>query len=746
MPDMTGNPYLTDPRFQLSPEQKQQFALSSLGSALTNFGAGIAQGGASGQPWFAGIGPGAAMASGALGQQEASMAKMQQAAAQYYQMEDYRKSQEAHIAAQTEMERRKMAREDEGFNLAKGVINNPTGFNMQPPSVQTSPTGFGAPPADLQKVGPPMVNYLMSKAGLPPVGAAAAVGGLYQESGFNPGAVGDKGTANGMAQWRGERLSGLTQFAQSQGKPATDPQVQLDYMIAEMKGGDMGAQRAYALLQQAKTPEEGTAAMMHFFRPAGYTPNNPQGGHAFAQRVGYSTALLPQTGPQPGQTMASVPAFQGPGMPSIQPGATPPGMPPQMNPASGAPPGMAVGDGGPPGSPANGPQVAQAPQQPGSFDPGPMPQPDPRIKGLMMYPGTKALGEQMQKDYETQIGLWKYNQTEARQGRNEEMKLRQEADKLKQEGQKMVPFGPGQNYEPSTDTVYVTDPIAGNSSYKLHGGTPPAQSEVGTPEPANPNAPPVAGNEDFLKTLPPATANLVKAYAEGRMPIPTAAALRNPSMARLMAAVQQYDPSFDAANYQARKSFLTSSTSGSIFNNVIAPSNKFLNHASSYLDAYDKLNMGGGLTSYVTNPMKLGELKAARSGEYMSAETNLQGVKDEFAKFMGGKGQLTDLARKLESDLSITSSPAETYATIGKMKELMQGQLEPVAQQRKELFKQGAPGDFIQPKGQEAIARIDRGPSQPKADAQKGPPGADFDKYEYRPNPNVPSGYDRRLK
>lgn len=745
MVDFAGNPYLNDPRFQLSDDQMRQYRLGSLGSALTSFGAGIAQSGASGQPWMAGIAPGAAMASQSLGQEQARLAQMQDAAAKWAQMEDYRKAQEAHLAATTEMERRKMAREDEGFNLAKGIINNPTGFNMQPNPVQTSPTGFGATGA-----------------------SGNAIGGI--ESSGQPnggyGAVGpranDKGNrAYGKYQVMDFNIPAWTK--ESLGQAMTPEQ-----FLANPQAQDATYNDQFGKLVQLAGGDKVKAAQMWFAGPKG--ANNPNArdvngmtvaryGQQFAANGGAAPVGLGGAGP----TMASLPAFQGPGMgaPEMQPGALPAGASPQVNqPApfapptamAGAPPGMPMGDGGPPGSPAGaGPQMAQAappgmpaPQQPGSFDPGPMPTPDPRIKGLMMYPGTKALGEQMQKDYETQLGLWKYNQTEARQGRNEEMKLRQEADKLKQEGQKMVPFGPGQNYEPATDTVYVTDPIAGNSSYKLHGGTPPAQSDIGTPEPPNPNAPPISGNEDFLKTLPPATANLVKAYAEGRMPIPTAAALRNPSMARLMAAVQQYDPSFDAANYQARKNFLTSSTSGPIFNNVIAPSNKFLNHASSYLDAYDKLGMGGGLTSYVTNPYELGKLKAARSGEYMSAETNLQGVKDEFAKFMGGKGQLTDLARKLESELSITSSPAETYATIGKMKELMQGQLEPVAQQRKELFKQGAPGDFIQPKGQEAIARIDRGPMGAKTEAPKqdaaptkqptplAPPVAGYEKNGYR--------------
>jgi hypothetical protein len=39
--------------------------------------------------------------------------------------------------------------------------------------------------------------------------------------------------------------------------------------------------------------------MMHFFRPAGYTPNNPTAGHGFQNRVQYAQALLPNGQPVP---------------------------------------------------------------------------------------------------------------------------------------------------------------------------------------------------------------------------------------------------------------------------------------------------------------------------------------------------------------------------------------------------------------------------------------------------------------
>jgi hypothetical protein len=71
-----GNPYLQDPRFALSPEQQQSYRLSQLATMLANLGAGIASTGATGQPRFAGIAPGAAAATRGVEKNNARMAQM----------------------------------------------------------------------------------------------------------------------------------------------------------------------------------------------------------------------------------------------------------------------------------------------------------------------------------------------------------------------------------------------------------------------------------------------------------------------------------------------------------------------------------------------------------------------------------------------------------------------------------------------------------------------------------------------
>src|SRR5580704_9454381 len=219
---------------------------------------------------------------------------------------------------------------------AGGGAYNPYGPGQPPQQATPAPQdGTATPPApDLQTAGQPQVDYLVKKYGLTPVAASGVVGGLYQESKFNPAAKGDGGKSTGMAQWDPERYAGLTKFADAQGKPPTDPQTQLDYVMTEMKGGDMGAQRAFAQLQTAKTPADATTAMMHFFRPAGYTPANPTAGNGYQNRLLYSSALAqgypgnvaqgsggpPMTGdPQAAQPVQLAQAGPQPGTPQSAP-------------------------------------------------------------------------------------------------------------------------------------------------------------------------------------------------------------------------------------------------------------------------------------------------------------------------------------------------------------------------------------------------------------------------------------------
>ncbi len=75
-----------------------------------------------------------------------------------------------------------------------------------------------------------LVYQALIKAGYSPTAAAAIMGNLDAEHGFNTALSGDQGSV-GIAQWRGERMKGLMAFAKEIGGDPTDINVQIRYLI-----------------------------------------------------------------------------------------------------------------------------------------------------------------------------------------------------------------------------------------------------------------------------------------------------------------------------------------------------------------------------------------------------------------------------------------------------------------------------------------------------------------------------------
>jgi hypothetical protein len=110
-------------------------------------------------------------------------------------------------------------------------------------------------------------QYLIAQ-GYSPVAAAGVVGNLVQESGVNPTVnPGDSGTAHGIAQWRGDRWSGLQDYAKQNRGSVNDLNTQLGYLDYELRNryGD-----TYQKLMSARTPGDAAGAFaLGYERPKG---------------------------------------------------------------------------------------------------------------------------------------------------------------------------------------------------------------------------------------------------------------------------------------------------------------------------------------------------------------------------------------------------------------------------------------------------------------------------------------------
>lgn len=300
--------------------------LQALGMMLGGLGSGISQAAAHNQPFYMGISPGVQNFNNTYYGTLAQGLNYDMALKNYGLQRDYKQMQERMLGLQARQLETNQRLQGYGIAALKkmGLIPGDTpGFDQTQPPLMGPGSTPAPPPADLKQTGGPMVDYMTKTYGLTQPQAAGVVGNLYQESGFDPNKSHDGGTGYGMAGWDPQRTAGLVSFAKTKGTQPSDPQTQLDYIAYEGQNGDMGAQRAWQMLRSAQTPQDATTAMMHFFRPQGYTPNNPTAGNGYAQRVQYAQTLAnggvpPQAPQQPQQAPNGLPPVPQP-PPNIAP-------------------------------------------------------------------------------------------------------------------------------------------------------------------------------------------------------------------------------------------------------------------------------------------------------------------------------------------------------------------------------------------------------------------------------------------
>jgi hypothetical protein len=131
------------------------------------------------------------------------------------------------IASKTGRSVKSMVQAQARVHGGSGVIMDPANFKLP-----ASPSGSG-------KVSFDAVQSFGQASGLSQRGAIAFATMVQDESRFDPFAVGDGGDAQGLMQWNRvgspDRVRRLEQFAKQRGKPVTDPGIQLNYAIYEMK-------------------------------------------------------------------------------------------------------------------------------------------------------------------------------------------------------------------------------------------------------------------------------------------------------------------------------------------------------------------------------------------------------------------------------------------------------------------------------------------------------------------------------
>lgn len=94
-----------------------------------------------------------------------------------------------------------------------------------------------------------LMNRLQTELDLTKAQAAGVAGNIWEESKFNPKAVGDSGAAHGIAQWHPNRRKGINMLN-------TSYEDQVTHMINELKGSE---KKALSVLKTANTPQQAAA-------------------------------------------------------------------------------------------------------------------------------------------------------------------------------------------------------------------------------------------------------------------------------------------------------------------------------------------------------------------------------------------------------------------------------------------------------------------------------------------------------
>lgn len=225
--------------------------------------------------------------------------------------------------------------------------------------------------------------------------------------------------------------------------------------------------------------------------------------------------------------------------------------------------------------------------------------------------------------------------------------------------------------------------------------------------------------DQFLQSLPPAFATTVKAIAEGRAPYPSGFALKTPIGQQMVAAISQYDPTFDAINYQARQKTRQSFTSGQDAGNITAL-NTAMAHLGTLSGNYDKLgNTNFPAVNWATN--YLGNQFGNQNIQTNTANvaTDAQAVAHELAKVFRSTGMSEGEINQWQDKISTSAGPAQSKAVIQSALDLIDGRLSALGEKYNQgmgTSKQGI--ELLSPEAQAAYSKL-RGTGAPAQNNQQ---------------------------
>jgi len=208
----------------------------------------------------------------------------------------------------------------------------------------------------------------------------------------------------------------------------------------------------------------------------------------------------------------------------------------------------------------------------------------------------------------------------------------------------------------------------------------------------------------YLASLPSGIAQEVKAISDGRMPL-SARVMSSPKMQGLLQHVVNYDPTFDAVNYNTRAATRRDFTSGKDAANITAL-NTALGHAGSLMEAASALDNYGGVGSNL-NPARNWLLRHSGDGRVDAYNVNKQAFASEMERVFRGTGGSLQGIQDWERSLSAANSPDQFRGVMGKAAELLKSRIDALNQQyRGGMGKTADITELLTPEAQDAYGKL----------------------------------------
>jgi hypothetical protein len=279
-------------------------------------------------------------------------------------------------------------------------------------------------------------------------------------------------------------------------------------------------------------------------------------------------------------------------------------------------------------------------------------------------------------------------------------------------------------FSPSVARDQYGQPIPGFVNPNTQTVTPVTAPGVSSAPATNYQGTPGTSGDDYLKSLDPQAASQVKALAEGRMAFPNGPALKAPFWQMRLQQVGQYDPNFDAVNYNARSRVRQDFTSGTSAKQVNAL-NTVAQHLEGLSDAATALNNG---RFPMLNSAENAYLTATGDPRVNNFNLTRKAVADELTRVWRGAGGSEGDIKTWTDTLNSAGSPQQLNEAISHIGELIQGKVNALGEQyTRGMGTTASPLQLVTPAAQASFDKFQRranGETVPNAAGAPAPTSA----------------------